>query len=289
MFYLIATVLLNVIISALFKVFPKYKIEMLQAIVANYCVCVITGCVFIGYAPINVSVVHETWFPWALLMGFGFICIFNLLGYCTRIDGITTTTIANKLSLVIPAVFSVFLYGDRVGMGKVIGIALAFPAVYFTTRVKGEDNKHQNLFWPALLFIGGGLLDTLMKFVQFHFLTSPESQAVYSIYCFATACTLGIVLVSVLLLLKKIEFQWRNIVAGICMGIPNYFSIYYLIRMLNSNFLQSSAAIPVLNIGIVVASALMAIFIFREKANMLWITGLVLSVIAILLIAFGDK
>src|SRR5437868_4724219 len=100
MFYLIATIILNVVISALFKVIPKYKIDMLQAIVANYCVCVITGCFFIGHIPFSAAVIHETWFPWSLLMGAGFISLFNLLGYSTRVDGITTTIIANKLSLV---------------------------------------------------------------------------------------------------------------------------------------------------------------------------------------------
>jgi len=289
MFYLLITILLNVIISAIFKVFPKYRIDMLQAIVANYVVCVITGCIFIGHIPFTASIIHETWFPWALLMGFGFISIFNLLGYSTRVDGITTTIIANKLSLVIPVIFSVFLYGDSMGVAKIIGIVLAFPAVYLTTRVMGDDNKPQSLLWPILLFIGGGLLDTLMKYVQFHFLTSPDSQAVYSILCFATAGVIGIVLVTILLLLKKTTFQWRNVFAGICIGIPNYFSIYFLIRMLNNSFLQSSAAIPVLNIGILVASALTAILLFREKANVLRITGLILSVVAILLIAFGDK
>ena len=175
------------------------------------------------------------------------------------------------------------------GIGKIIGIVLAFPAVYLTTRVLGDNNKPQNLFWPALLFIGGGLLDTLMKYVQFNFLKSQDSQAVYSIFCFATAGAIGVVLVTVLLLLKKTTLQWKNIIAGICVGIPNYFSIYFLVRMLNDNFLQSSAAIPVLNIGILVASALTAILLFREKANFLRVTGLVLSVIAILLIAFGDR
>jgi hypothetical protein len=57
----------------------------------------------------------------------------------------------------------------------------------------------------------------------------------------------------------------RNIIAGICIGIPNFFSIYFLIRMLNSSFLQSSAAIPVLNIGIVVASSITAIFYSGKK------------------------
>lgn len=289
MLYLLATILLNVVISAIFKVFPKYKINSLQAIVANYCVCVITGSFFIGHMPFTFSVPHATWFPWALLMGVGFICIFNLLAYSTRVDGITTTTIANKLSLVIPTLFSVILYHEQVGIGKVAGIVLAFPAVYLTTRIKGEDNKPQNLLLPALIFLGGGFLDTLMKYVQTHFLATNEDQALYSIFCFAMAGSIGIIVIIVLLLLRKTNLQWRNIAAGIIIGIPNYFSIYYFIRMLNSNFLQSSAAIPVLNIGIVTASTLTAILLFREKTNLLCTIGLALSILAILLIAFGDK
>ena len=289
MIYLILTILLNVVISAIFKVFSKYNINTLQAIVVNYCVCVITGSVFIGHVPFTAGVLHATWFPWALLMGVGFICIFNLLAYSTRVDGITTTIIANKLSLVIPALFSVILYGERIGMGKVVGIILAFPAVYLTTRIKGDDNKPQNLLLPALIFIGGGMLDTLMKYVQTYFLPSAETQALYAVFCFATAATIGIVLTLVLLSLGKTTLRWRNVIAGLCIGIPNYFSIYFLIRMLNSDFLQSSAAIPVLNIGILVASTATAIFFFREKTNKLRDIGMVLSIISILLIAFGDK
>ena len=287
--YLLLTILLNVIISAIFKVFPKYKIDTLQAIVVNYCVCVITGSVFIGHVPFTAAVIHTSWLPWALLMGCGFILIFNLLAYSTRVDGITTTIVANKLSLVIPALFSVFLYNERVGIGKVIGIVLAFPAVYLTTRIKDADNKSQNLLLPALIFIGGGLLDTLMKYVQTNFLPSTDAQALYTVFCFTTAAVIGIVTVTILLVLRKTTIRWRNIIAGICIGIPNFFPIYFLIRMLNSSFLQSSAAIPVLNIGILVASTATAILFFKEKTNRLRDIGMALSIIAILLIAFGDR
>jgi drug/metabolite transporter (DMT)-like permease len=288
-FYLVATIILNVIISAIFKVFPKYKIDTLQAIVVNYVVCVITGSIFIGQMPFTASAVHAAWFPWALVMGVGFIAIFNLLAYSTRVDGITTTIIASKLSLVIPAILSVILYNEQVGIGKIIGIILAFPAVYLTTRVTGDDNKPQSLLWPTLIFIGGGLLDTSMKYIQTNFLTTTESQALYTIFCFAAAAAVGLIVKVTLLLLGKATFKWRNVVAGICLGIPNYFSIYFMIRMLNSNFLQSSAAIPVLNIGILVASTFTAILFFKEKTNKMRDIGLALSIIAILLIAFGDK
>lgn len=289
MFYLTVTILLNVVISAIFKLFPKFRVDALQALVVNYCVCVITGILFIGHSPFTATHFHSHWLPWALLMGTGFITVFNLTAYTIKVDGITTAIIANKLSLVIPAVVSLVLYHEQAGIGKIAGIVLAFPAVYLTTRVRTEENHSQSLLLPSLLFIGGGILDSLVKYVQVTFLPDDEVQAVYSIFCFATAATLGIIVLTVLILLKKQRLHWRSIIAGICLGIPNYFSIYYLIRLLNGNFLQSSAAIPVLNISILVASALVAMILFRERANTPRIIGLLLSVVAILLIAFGDK
>ncbi len=289
MFYLVATILLNVVISVPFKLFPRFKIDALQAIVVNYFVCVITGSLFMGHFPLQLETVHQPWFPWALLMGAGFISIFNLLAYCMRIDGITTSTIANKLSLVIPVLFSVFLLHEGIGIVKVLGVLLALPAVYLTTRVKEENGKSQKLFWPMLLFAGSGLLDTLVNFVQRNFLSGEAVQATYTITCFATAGAIGVLLVTVLVLTKKIELKARNIIAGICVGVPNYFSIFFLIKALNSNVLQSSAAIPVINIGILVASAVTALVVFREKVNATRIAGLVLAVIAILLIAYGDR
>jgi drug/metabolite transporter (DMT)-like permease len=114
-------------------------------------------------------------------------------------------------------------------------------------------------------------------------------QAVYTIQVFATAATIGIITETAMVLLKKTQLHWRNLVAGICLGVPNFFSIYYLIRFLNSGFMHSSAAIPVLNIGILVAATLAAILFFREKINAQRIVGLALSIIAILLISFGDR
>jgi drug/metabolite transporter (DMT)-like permease len=289
MFFLIFTILQNIVIFSVFKLFPRYNVNILQAVVVNYCVCVVTGIVFIGHSPFNAADLHTSWFPWALFMGSGFIPLFVLMAHSTKVDGITTTTIANKLSLAIPVLFSIILYKEQLSALKIAGILLAFPAVYYTTRIREQNNKPQGLFLPALLFVSSGLLDTLVNYVQRTFLNSQDVQAVYTIYVFATAASIGIILTMILLLLKKTTIHLRNIIAGICLGIPNFFSIYYLIRFLNSGFLHSSAAIPVLNISVVVASTFTAIIFFREKMNLQRIIGLVLSVVAILFIAFGDK
>jgi drug/metabolite transporter (DMT)-like permease len=291
MLYLILAIALNVIISSLFKLFSRYPVDIMQAVVVNYIVCVVTGCIFIGEVPFNATTFHARWFPASMIMGATFIAIFNLLAYGIKVLGMTTATIANKLALVIPALMSVLLYHEQVGIGKVAGIVLAFPAIYLATKTDGETRRAnaQHLLLTALIFFGGGGLDTAIKYVQATLLVTDSDHAHYALFCFAFAALFGCIIVAVMLALKKTVIKPISILAGIAIGIPNYFSIYYIIRMLNSNVLQSSAAIPVFNIAIVVLSSLTAILLFREKANSSRLIGLALSIVAILLIAFGDK
>ena len=206
MVYLILTILLNVFLSIVFKLFARYKVDNLQAIVVNYWVCVVTGSVFLGHFPISNKSVAAPWFPWTLVMGIGFISIFNLFAFCTKKEGITTTTVANKLSMVIPAAFAFWLYGDKMTIGKTAGILLAVPAVYLSTRSKDDDGKKQDLFWPLLLFAGSGLLDTLVNYVaQQYFNTGNDvadntGQAVFLIHTFSVDGSIGVLLLEMLLL-----------------------------------------------------------------------------------------
>jgi len=288
MIYLVLTILLTSLFVIFFKVFPRYNINSLQAIVVNYWTCVVTGCFFLGRFPVNAEGFHQPWLPWAIGLGCGFFSVFNLLAFCTRADGITAATIANKLSLVIPVLFSLFLYNESAGILKIAGILLAIPAIYLASKIKDGEKKMHSIFLLIVLFVGSGLLDTTVKYVEQAYLDTAGKQAIFPIYVFMAAATLGAIALTVLVLMKKIKLQARNVVAGILLGIPNYFSIYYLILLLHSGFMQSSAAIPVANIGIMLVSALAALILFKEKVTVYRIIGLVLALIAILMIVFAD-
>jgi len=288
MTYLLLTVFLNVLIFALFKLFAKYDIDNLQTIVVNYFVCVISGSVFIGDVPFSKENFSQPWMGWSLFMGAMFILVFNLIAFSIKKSGITITTISNKLSLVIPVLFSFFLYQEDVTFLKIAGIIIAFPAVFFTSKA-AEKTKTTNLWLPVLLFIASGLLDTLVKFVEHYYLQDPNMQSVYLIHVFFIAGLLGMLLVMYLAKTGKIRLQAKNIVAGIILGVPNYFSIYFFVRLLNSGFLQSSAAIPINNIGIVLLSTIVATLFFKEKLTLQKIIGLLLSVASILFLFFADR
>jgi drug/metabolite transporter (DMT)-like permease len=291
MIYLIMMVLLNALLAIIFKLFVRFKVDNLQAIIINYWVCVITGSLFLGRFPVSAGSVTQDWFPLALLMGSGFILVFNLFAYCTKASGITPATVANKLSLVIPVIFSIFLYGEQLSAVHLCGIILAFPAVYLASATAGKTNdkpgRNFHLGWIILLFLGSGLLDTGMKYAQQRYLPAQEDQAVYSIHLFAVAGSIGTLILVYLLISGRAKFALRHLAGGIVLGIPNYFSIYFMMRMLNSNFIKSSAMIPLSNIGVLFVSSFLAILLFREKMNAKRWLGLSLSLVVIVLLALS--
>ncbi|MDE3254862.1 MAG: hypothetical protein KGN97_02695 [Bacteroidota bacterium] len=288
MIYFILVIVLNTLLSVLFKIFPKYNIDTFQAIVFNYITCVITGTWYLGAMPFTTTQMHAAWLPYAIIMGIAFISVFNLIGYCTKTIGITATTISNKLSLIIPVIISIIAYNETSTPLRIIGILLAIPAVYFSSKKTEKADKQNSWKLIALLFLLSGLLDSFVKFVETTFLNHTEDQAYYTIYVFSTAAIIGMGILIQNLIRKKTKFELKNVIAGCILGIPNYFSIYFFIKLLNSHIMNSSAIIPIANIGVVVCAAIAALFLFKERMNKVNTIGLLLGIAAILLIAFED-
>ena len=269
----------------------RFGIPVFQAIVFNYITCVITGCLVNGSVPL--AAVHEPWFGWGGLAGCIFISLFNIIAITTQKIGVAVASVANKLSLVIPFVFSIYLYNEGITWIKIGGILLALAAVVLTCWPSGRQQTASNkqitgivYLLPAIIFIASGLLDTLLKYVEQSFLSETNTNAFF-IVAFATAAGLGIISLTGLVAGKKVKLYRRSILAGIAIGIPNYFSIWFFIKMLKQYQGNSSAVIPINNIGIVLFSSVMAWLLFRERLSALNWAGIFLAVAAITLIAFG--
>jgi drug/metabolite transporter (DMT)-like permease len=289
--FLIASIILTSWLTISFKIIERLGISNLQAIVYNYIVCVITGSIVNGSFPVNGSLVHQPWLPWALFMGCGFISLFNLAAFTVQKIGVATTTVAYKLSLVIPFVFSIYLYHEDATALKIAGVAVALLAVWFTTRPNGRERKGKKVSWvlwamPLLLFIGSGLLDTMIKYVEQAFL-NPGNQDAYLITAFCVAASVGLIILLLLFITGRQQFSGKAVLAGIGIGVPNYFSIWCLLGALKGYANNSSAIIPINNMGIVLFTAMVAWLIFKEKLSATNWLGIALSLGAIALIAYG--
>jgi drug/metabolite transporter (DMT)-like permease len=290
MLLLIGSIILTSYLTLSFTITGRLRINTFQAIVFNYVSCVITGSLFNGHFPVNSVNIRAPWFPWALLMGGMFIVIFNIIGFTTQQLGVAVASVANKLSLVIPFVFSIYLYNEPVTFLKILGIVMALLAVYLTVK-PGEKIKrrHSNtwvLVLPILLFAGSGLLDTLIKYTEQRFLNEHNSND-FLITAFTSAGVIGITILVTGIITRRQRFEPRAVLAGMAIGFPNYFSIWCLVMALKKYAGNSSALIPINNMGIVLFSAVAAWVLFREKLSAYNWSGILLSIAAIALIAFG--
>jgi drug/metabolite transporter (DMT)-like permease len=291
MVFLIGSILLSSYLTLSFKVLERLGINAYQAIVVNYITCVITGSLMNGTNPFRNQLLQNNWLPWAIGMGCLLISLFNIIAITARRSGVAVASVANKLSLVIPFIFAVVFYQERITVFKLAGILFALLAVIWVSQ-RNKDLNGPGTFsisvplLPLLLFFGSGLLDTLIKYTEQRFLDGTNNND-FLVTAFGSAAVLGCIILFVQVILKKTTISWKAVLAGIAIGIPNYFSIWCLVKVLKFYSGNSSVIIPVNNMGVVAFSTLAAAAFFHEKLSRKNWLGIILSLVAIALIAFG--
>ncbi len=295
MIFLLGSIVLTSYLLLSFKVCGKFNIPVFPAIVFNYITCVITGSIVNGAFPIQAESVTTPWFRWAMIMGLLFITSFNLIGITAQKLGVAVASVANKLSLIIPVILTIVLYNEQVVGWEIVGISLALIAVIFTCYPQKNESGNtqpipmfQKILLPLLVFIGSGFLDALINHVQQTYVTKETNNA-FLISGFFSAASIGSLVLIFQYWKKQLVFKFNQVIAGIFIGIPNYFSIWCLVHFLQDSPWETSASLPVNNMGIVLFSTLVAALLFKEKLSIINWTGIALSAIAIYLIAFGNS
>jgi drug/metabolite transporter (DMT)-like permease len=273
----------------IFKYFEKFKVHTFDAIVYNYLVAgVLSIALDSSGIPFGAST-QQPWFLNALIIGVLFITLFNVIGISTQKIGVSVTTVSNKMSLIIPVLFAVVILGDSLNSIKIGGIILALFAVYLTTRVQNrQDIDKRFAFFPIIVFIGSGFIDSFFKYNETYTLGENGMQPFIS-WIFITAFIVGIIAFGVRFFKSGTLPQKKALLGGIALGIPNYFSVFFLIKSLSIKTIQSSVVFPVNNMSIVAVSALAGIFLFNEKITKINLIGILLCIVAIALIAFSEQ
>ncbi|AWX46389.1 uncharacterized protein HME9304_03422 [Flagellimonas maritima] len=285
MLNLALSILCSSLIFVIFKLFDVYKIQTLYAIITNYVVAFIVGLVlYEGTVDFN-EIISKSWFFGTLALGVFFILIFNLMAKTSQIAGVSVASVATKMSLIMPVVFGVFLYKETLSFLQVVGIVLALVAVYFASmKEKSVTIPKKALLLPLLVFLGSGIIDISMKYFQEHHL-QPREVAIFSSMIFGFAALTGFIFIGAKAIKTSLKLNLKNIVGGIVLGVPNYFSIFFLIRALQNEHISSSAIFTINNVAIVMLSTLLGITIFKERMSLKNWGGIALAVISIVLVA----
>ena len=277
MIALTLTILLTITLFICFKEFSKRNINTHQAITFNY----LTAS-FLAYLlykePIHIDTITTSkWIVPTIFLGILFIVMFNIMAKTTQKLGISIASMTSKISLIIP-VLGAFLLKESTEFSYIngIGVFIALIAIYLVFKKDYKINHPITI--AVFLFFGSGILDMSLSYIQNNLLINSGDSNLFIIVVFFVAFLSGLIKTA----FSKSKINYRNILAGIYLGIPNYFSIYFVLLSLDK--LGGMVVFPILNIGVVILSSIISFMFYKEYLSKLNWIGIGLACISIILI-----
>lgn len=269
---LLLSIVSSTLIFILFRSFPKYKIDTLQAVVANYFVAFTCG-VLLFSNELSALKNHEIMLasPYAFVCGILFISLFVIMGISSQKNGVATTSIAVKMSMALSVLFILIAQSNSLNLNNLIPIIIAVAGVFLVSYLGQSKEESGSVWMLGVLFLGSAGLDLVLFFVQDSWLPNFH-KGLFASLGFGMAGCLGILYLIYLRLQKKLKFDLRSCLGGIILGIPNYFSIYLLVKAYNSLGIEPQQVLSIANVGVVLASALVGFLLFKEPFS--WKKGL---------------
>lgn len=277
MIFLPLSILASTGIFVCFQLFQRWRATTRHAIMLNY----LTAAVF-GFAMFrsDSSILDKVWLWPSIALGVLFYVVFSIMAQVTQHSGIAISGLATKMSVVIPVGIGIWAYEESLNAVKIIAILCGLAAVAFTVSFERGSNKG---YWPALLFMGSGAVDTVIKWFQHYMVDEPDFPMFVScVFIFAFLAAMA----HHFYLGDRIPSR-QSIMSGVILGLINFASLYFLIKALSAPMQESSVVFPVNNFGIILASTLTAVLYFGEKLRIRNMTGIILAAVSIIMLYFS--
>lgn len=187
--------------------------------------------------------------------GIFYLTGFVLMRVSVSRNGVVLTSTFMKLGLLVTMVISILFFGEMPTAVQAVGFALAVGAIVMI-RAKGEGKERFGWLLPVLM-VCGGLCDGMSK--VFEELGSSALSGQFLFYTFAVA----FLLCSALAARKKaLPGKWE-LLFGILIGVPNYYSCRFLLWSLRT--VPGVIAYPVYSVAGILVVTVAGVVLFREK------------------------
>lgn len=282
MIFLWLSIFCSTSIYVLFKIRKQLNISLTGIIIFNYLFASLLAYISSGF---NIPFSYE-WILMAFIIGFLFVLMFYLIGISTHVAGISVTTIATRMSMILPIVFSIFIFDESINLLKIVKITLALIAVLLAIyKPINTQLKTLVVLLPFILFLGSGSIDTLVKTAQHHYVPDNEI-ANFSAALFTTSFITSLLLLFIKEDKEKSPFHFKTIALGGLLGAFNFGSLFFFMKALNNSGMESSFVFGLNNLAIVVLSVSIAALIFKEQLSKINRVGIALSILSIILLSY---
>ncbi len=257
MLYLLLAIICSSMLSIIMRLSERQGESNISMLAINYVTCTILSLVFSGVGNVFPS---EEGVGLTLGMGaFNGILYFGgfaLMQLNTKKNGVVMSATFMKLGLLVPMVFSILVFGERMKMGQSIGVLLAIGSIILINMEK-EETTVQFRMGLILLMLVGGMADGMSK--VFEEIGNEALSSQFLLYTFAAACIVcwGTVIY------KREKTRKRHLVYGVLIGVPNFFAATFLLRSLQN--LPAVIAYPSFSVGTIIVVSMAGIGLFKER------------------------
>jgi len=173
-------------------------------------------------------------------------------------------------------------YSESFGIMKGAGLLLALLAIivvnYDPQSAALQNLEKKHLLYPIIVFLFSGIIEILLLYVGVEGIVSNNLEFVS--VAFGLAGCLGIFG----LFRHKPLITKNEIIAGIILGIPNFFTIYLLVVLIDQGW-EGSLLFPLISIGILILAGMVGILLFKEKPDKYMLAGFGAALLSIILLS----
>jgi len=256
--YLILAILSSAMVSIVMRISENKADNNITMLVMNYAMCSLLGGLFTGLDVLRGRIGEGIFRTAAFgcVNGVLYLVSFMLLQRNIQRSGVVLSSTFMKLGLLVTMVVSVCIYGETPGLQQGIGFVLAIGAILLINApVKASSGKFgTGLIWMLLC---GGMADAMSKI--FEQSGVPGMEPHFLLITFFTA----LVLCLLLMVHKGQKVGKWELLFGLLIGIPNFFSTKFLLRALED--VVAVIAYPVYSVSGILVVTLAGVLLFRER------------------------
>ncbi|WP_165008176.1 DMT family transporter [Neisseria yangbaofengii] len=284
MIYLLASILCSVSVSVLLKIARKQKINIEQAVAVNYIVAVALTMWVLQPDLHQPQQFLPTWWIFAAL-GVLLPSVFIIMGKAVESVGIVKSDAAQRLSLFLPIVASFAIFGEQLTEGRLIGIALAFVAL-FCLLWKADGSKKSGSITTQIsllmgVWAGYGVIDILFKQVA-------KSGTAFAGNLLVAFC-LAAILMFGYLFSKGTKWTKEGIIGGILLGGLNFLNIITYISAHQAMSDNPTLVFAGMNMGVIVLGTLVGTWAFKEKISSINAAGISVALVAVACLFYWEQ
>lgn len=213
--------------------------------------------------------------------GFLYLAALIVYAHSIRKNGAVLSSVFTRLGVLVPIFVSVVLFGERPTLLQGLGILVAILAAVVMNGLpkKGQDQGVTPglAIVPLLLaLLFNGASDSMSKIFTQLGARRDDGLFVFYIFLFAGVFTLA------LLLREKQRLTRRDLLLGVVVGVPNFFSSRLLLAALTE--LPAFLVYPCYSVGAILVISAASFFLFRERLNrrQLGAVGMILGALVLL-------